>query len=60
MRTEPDSQTHNLHPIWSPAGQQIAFVANRSKPGLNINIYVLPADGGRLTQVAEHALRKLG
>lgn len=50
-------------PCWSPDGSQILFISNRSqRPEFEhdkTELYLIPADGGEMTQVAAHAGRKM-
>ena len=54
---------HETEPCWSPDGSQILFVSNRSqRPDFELDkteLYLIPANGGEMTQVAGHAGRKM-
>ncbi len=45
------SPYHDLAPIWSPDGKEIAFLSNRSGHGMGI--YVMNADGSDVTLLTE-------
>lgn len=54
---EPDSEPndqHNLYPVWSPDGQQIAFVSNRavSDEFYGDQLFVMDSDGSEVRAVA--------
>lgn len=49
---------NDLDPQWSPDGQRIAFVSDRTgkayDDGHNTDIWVIPAAGGTLTKISDH------
>jgi Tol biopolymer transport system component len=46
-----DGDWNDEQPRWSPDGTRIAFKSNRSG---SYNLYVMDADGGRVTRVTDH------
>jgi dipeptidyl aminopeptidase/acylaminoacyl peptidase len=57
-----DGQEWNdTDPQWSPDGQRIAFVSDRSgrayDGGSNTDVWVTPATGGGLTRISDHAFQ---
>ncbi len=45
-----DNPATDESPVWSPDGQRLAFISNRSG---SYQVYVMDADGGNLTQVTK-------
>lgn len=43
---------HDMHPVWSPDGKNIAFSSNRSG---NFDIYIVPASGGAPKRLTTHS-----
>ena len=39
------------HPVWSRDGKQIAFASDRHG---NLDVYVMPADGGKAVRLTRH------
>lgn len=58
-----DGTYDETEPCWSPDSRQILFVSNRSqRPEFELDateLYLIPADGGEITQVAAHHGRKM-
>ena len=41
-------ESYNSMPVWSPDGSRIAFASDRNG---NLDVYVMPAEGGRATRL---------
>jgi tricorn protease len=45
-------ESYNSMPVWSPDGSKIAFASDRNG---NLDVYVMPAEGGRATRLTGHS-----
>jgi tricorn protease len=45
-------ESYNSMPVWSPDGSKIAFASDRNG---NLDVYVMPAEGGRATRLTYHS-----
>jgi len=45
-------ESYNSMPVWSPDGSRIAFASDRNG---NLDVYAMPADGGRATRLTYHS-----
>ncbi|HXS82215.1 MAG TPA: peptidase S41, partial [Methylomirabilota bacterium] len=45
-------ESYNSMPVWSPDGSKLAFASDRNG---NLDVYAMPADGGRATRLTYHS-----
>ena len=45
-------ESYNSMPVWSPDGSRIAFASDRNG---NLDVYVMPAEGGRANRLTYHS-----
>jgi len=47
---------HNTMPVWSPDGSRLAFASDRNG---NLDVYVMPAEGGEATRLTTHSVDEI-